>query len=66
MAGQGGLDGYLRRFLVADFSDEHDVRVAAEYGAAAAGIGDAGLDVDLGDRKSVETASLACIEASRR
>jgi hypothetical protein len=51
MAGEGGVDGDLRGFLVTDFADEDLVGVMAEDGTQAAGEGEAFFLVDgnLGD-----------------
>src|SRR6202044_445759 len=51
VAGERGVDGDLRGFLVADFADHDFVRVVAQDGAQAAGKGQAFLFVDgnLGD-----------------
>src|SRR5208283_1311829 len=47
VAGEGGLHGDLRGFLVADFADENYIRVVAQDRAQPARKGQAGLLVDL-------------------
>ena len=51
VAGQRGLHGDLRRFLVANFADQHHVRVVAQNRAQPAREGQAGLfgNLDLVD-----------------
>ena len=48
VAGQGGLDGQVGRFAVADLADHDDVRVLAQQGPQAVSEGHAGYRVDLG------------------
>src|SRR6185437_10858659 len=51
VAGEGGVDGDLRRLLVTDLADHDHVRILPEEGAQRAGEGepDPGVDVDLVD-----------------
>ncbi len=48
VSGQGGLDGQVSRFAIADLTDHDDVGVLAEQGAQAVGEGHAGDGIDLG------------------
>lgn len=54
MAGQGGPDGNLRGFGVADFADEDHIGIVPQDGAKTAGEAEADIIADLDLRNALQ------------